>query len=74
MLKFYCVQKKNVANTVQQNIKRGTSQEVQWLRLHLPMKAVRVQSLVEELRSHVPHSQKTKNIKQKQYCNKFNKD
>ena len=34
---------------------------------------VRVQSLVRELRSHMPHSQKT-NIKQKQYWNKFDKD
>ena len=51
----------------------GTSLEVQWLRLRLPMQGVQVRSLVGELRSHVPHSQKTK-TKQKQYCNKFNKD
>ena len=30
-----------------------------------------VQPLVRELRSHMPHGQ---NIKQKQYCNKFNKN
>ena len=47
---------------------------VQWLRLHLPVQGVWVRSLVGELRSHIAHSQKTKNIKQKQYCNKFNKD
>ena len=27
-----------------------------------------------ELRSHMPHSKRPKNIKQKQYWNKFNKD
>ena len=35
------------------------------------------QSLVRELRSHMPQGQKEKkpkNLKQKQYCNKFNKD
>ena len=52
----------------------GTSLVVQWLRLNLPMQGVWVQSLVGELRSHTPHGQKTKNIKQKQYCNNFNKD
>ena len=31
-------------------------------------------SLVSKLRSHMPHGQKSQNIKQKQYCNKFNKD
>ena len=35
---------------------------------------VQVQSLVEELRSHMPCGQKNQSIKQKQYCNKFNKD
>ena len=38
----------------------GTSLVVQWIRLHLPMQGVRVQSLVGELRSHVPRGQKTK--------------
>ena len=33
---------------------------VQWLRLHLPMQGVRVQSLVGELRFRVPCCQKTK--------------
>ena len=32
-----------------------------------------VQFLVKEPRSHMPHDQKTKTEKQKQYCNKFNK-
>jgi len=27
-----------------------------------------------ELRSHMPHGQKDKKVKQKQYCKKFNKD
>ena len=35
------------------------------------MQGLWVQSLVEELRSHIPKSQ---NIKQGEYCNKFNKD
>ena len=53
---------------------RGTSLVVQWVRLHLPMQGVRAPSLVEELRTHMPHGQKNQNIEQKQYCNKFNKD
>ncbi|XP_059752342.1 D-aminoacyl-tRNA deacylase 1 isoform X2 [Balaenoptera ricei] len=32
----------------------GTSLVVQWLRIHLPVQGTRVQSLVGELRSHVP--------------------
>ena len=52
----------------------GTSLAVQWLRLCLPMQGVQVQSLVGELRSPMPRGQKNQNIKQKQYCNKFNKD
>ena len=35
-------------------------QVVQWLRLCLPMQEVWVQSLLKELRSHMPYSQKTK--------------
>ena len=46
----------------------------QWLELHLPMQGVQVQSLVRKLRSHMPGGQKTEKVKQKQYCNKFNKD
>ena len=47
---------------------------VQWLRLHLPMQGVRVQSLVMELK--IPHASgpKHQNINQKQYGNKFSKD
>ena len=41
---------------------------VQWLRLHLSMWT---QSLVGELRVHMPCHQ---NIKQKQYCDTFSKD
>ena len=37
-----------------------TSLVVQWLRLCLPLQTVQVQSLVEKLRSHMPHSWKTK--------------
>ena len=51
---------------------KGTSLAVKWLRLRLLMQGVRV--LVAELGSHMPYSQKNQNIKQKQNCNKFNKD
>ena len=53
----------------------GTSLVVWWLRLHLPMKGVQVQSLVGELKSHMPHDQKHKKEREreKQYCNKFNR-
>ena len=40
----------------------------------LPLQGVWVRSLVRELRSHMPRGQKKQNIKQKQYCNKFNKE
>ena len=53
----------------------GTSLTVPWLRRHLPMQQVWIQSLVGELRSHRLCGQKIKNkqtnMKQKQYCNKF---
>ena len=49
----------------------GTSLAVQWLGLCLLMHRVQVQFLVRDLIAHMPHSQKTK---QKQCCNKFNKD
>ena len=52
----------------------GTSPVVQWSGLHFPVQGAQVPSLVRELRSHTPQGQNTKNIKQKQYCNKFNKD
>ena len=56
----------------------GTSLVFQWLRFHLLMLGVWVRSLHRELGSHVPCGQKKnktkQNIKQKQYCNKFNKD
>ena len=38
----------------------GISLVVPWLRLHLPMQVVWVQSLVRELGSHMPLCQKTK--------------
>ena len=37
----------------------GNPLAVQWLRLSLPMQGVWIRSLVRELRSHVPHGQKT---------------
>ena len=51
-----------------------TSLVVQWFRVRLLMQGVRVRSLVREPRSHMPRGQNNQNIKQKQYCNKFNKD
>ena len=51
-----------------------TSLVVQWLRLRLPRQRMWVRSLVREISSHMPRRQKNQNIKQKQYCNKFNKD
>ena len=33
-----------------------------------------IRSLAGKLRSHMPRGLKKQNIKQKQYCNKFNKD
>ena len=50
----------------------GTFLTVQWLTLHLPMQGVQVQSLVRELRFHMPLGQESKH-KHKPYCNKFNK-
>ena len=38
------------------------------------MQGVQVGSLVAEPTSHAPRSQKTENIKEKQYCDKFSKD
>ena len=38
------------------------------------MQGAQVRSLVGELRTHMPGGQKPKNMKWKQYCNKFNKD
>ena len=32
----------------------GTSLVIQWLRTHLPMHGVQVESLIRELRSHMP--------------------
>ena len=44
------------------------------VRLHLLMQGEQVQSLVGELRPHMLQGQKNQSAKQKQYCNKFNKD
>ena len=41
-------------------VKAMVSLLIQWLRLCLPMQRVLVQSLVREIRSYMPHSQKTK--------------
>ena len=53
---------------------------VQWLRHCLPRLQVPIQSLVGDLKSHMPcdqgqqQQQKIQTVKQKQYCNKFNQD
>ena len=51
----------------------GISLAVQWLRLRLRCRGC---GLIpgQELRSHMPCGQKSQNIKQKQYCNRFNED
>ena len=67
---------KILANQIQQYIKRIKNFPGSPVVKISPFKAgIWVQSLVGELKSHMPHSQKKKkNIKQKQPCNKFNKD
>ena len=47
---------------------------VRWVRLPFPTQGMLVRSLVRELRPHMPPGPKNQNIKQKQYCNEFNKD
>ena len=54
-----------------ENACQGTFLMIEWLRLHLPMQRVWVQSLFGKVRSHMPRGQK-KNPKQ--HCKKFNKD
>ena len=41
--------------------------------VHILMQGMQVWSLVGELRSLIPGGQKNQTIKQKPYCNKFNK-
>ena len=50
---------------------QGTSLVFQWLKLHLPMQKVQVQSLVRALGAHAPCDQKTRNMKQKQQHHKL---
>ena len=50
----------------------GTFLGVQWSTLHLLMQGLQVQSLVRELRFHMPLGQESKH-QNKPYCNKFNK-
>ena len=59
-------------NTEMNNCKHRDSRVVQWLRLRLLTLKVPVRSPVGELRPHDPLSQRAK--KQKQYCNRFNRD
>ena len=47
---------------------------VQWLRPCLPVQRAWDQSLAGKLKSHTYLGPKNQNIKQKQHCNKFNKD
>ena len=53
---------------------QGTSLAVQWLRLHLPLQGNA--GLIPGEGIKIPHASQpeNQNIKQKQYCNKFNKD
>ena len=52
----------------------GTSLVVQWLKLHLSMQGG--EGSIPGQGVKIPHAlePKSQNIKQKQYCNKFNKD
>ena len=56
----------------------GTFLVVQWLGFHLPVLGVQVQALgcFPSWEAKIPHPSwpKNQNMKQKQYCNKFNKD
>ena len=52
----------------------GITQSRIWLKWLSSSNGVQVWSLVRELRSHLPQSRKNQTIKQRQYCNKFNKD
>ena len=49
---------KKKKNDVKEGV--GTSVMVQWLKIYLPKQRVQVQSLVMELRSHMPSSQRNK--------------
>ena len=48
------VQRSIILNS--QKVETGTFLVVQWLRIHLPIQATRVRSLVRELRSHMQRS------------------
>ena len=52
----------------------GTSLAVQWLKLHLSMQGG--EGSIPGQGVKIPHASgpKSQNIKQKQFCNKFNKD
>ena len=55
-----------------QNHVKATSLVVLWLRPSLQW--VRVQSMVKELRPHIPCGKNPEHKQQKQYCSKINKD
>ena len=63
---FYVQKVTVLASSVMNKVKKGlkciweTSLAAQWLRLRLPKPGVQIQSLIGELRSHMPRSQKTK--------------
>ena len=52
--------RKHWAECAHQNVLSGDLTGGQWLRLHCPMKGVRVQFLAGKLRSHMPLGQKAK--------------
>ena len=53
---------------------QGTSPVAQWLRLHLPLQGVKCST--PGWGAKIPYASQPKNqqVKQKQYCNKYNKD
>ena len=74
-----CSNKSVIYKCFQENIKvptgkmEGPSLVVQWLRIHLPMQRMWVQSSVRELRSHVPFINQSLR-KQKKYISLINVD
>ena len=55
------------------HITSGTSLAVQWLRLTAPSNVEGTSSIPGQ-GARIPHARWPKTIKQKQHCNKFNKD
>ena len=66
--------KPNVQSGGVKKASRGSSLTIQWLRLRLPTQQVRVQSLVRELRSHMPQHPKKLKKQRSNIVKKLSKD